>query len=716
MSSQPSFDVSAEFNRLSAAGPACVKATPTTVSSKDKYPDFPQELKYQRIWLVWKLEDRNGKLTKIPYDSKSGNSASSTDPTTWDSYEHAVSVAKDSFKKYDGIGCVIVPPYVGTDLDKCRDAKTGQAEPWALEAIKELNSYTELSPSDTGFHILTKGVLPAGGNRTGRVEMYAKGRYFTVSGKHVKGTPTTINERDLTEFHKKHVLKPLNSVGDKTKDTSLSAKEFGIVCGIWKRLGEQADENDVVLEFFTQAKTREKWEKNQSYVLRTIRKAKAKVYPQAEPLNNSAYSVPPAELPDEPEPEPVPHFHPKLSDDSLFGLAGDIVKKIMPQTESHPAGLLVQTLMYFGNIVGHTAYFQIESTRHYGNLFAIRVGVSSKARKGTGGDRINAVFEQVDPVWYSTRLRSGLSSSEGLIVAVGDQELDEDRNGHPVVINGEVRDKRLVSYEGEFSQLLVVMQRAGNTISTNIRNAWDGKPLRTLTIKPRLATNHTISIMGDITANEAKIKMTADDSANGFANRFLWVHVDRTKLLPLGGEEIDFGSSIDDLKKAIEFAQGQKRIFMDRNAREMWTRAYEHLSIAHDGLYGSVTSRSEAQVIRLALLYALLDCSDHIRSEHLHAALAFWQYCEDSARFIFDELTAEQQMMIEFLREHGSQTKTDLLKTLFQRHRPAAEIAADLAELVRRGIVSSCRNKKGVAVYFVQGRKDHVVLPEHGEA
>jgi hypothetical protein len=434
-------------------------------------------------------------------------------------------------------------------------------------------------------------------------------------------------------------------------------------------------------------------------------------------FKNSAYGVPPAKLPaaESNEPEPVVHFSPKLSDDALYGIAGDIVKKIMPQTESHPAGLLVQILMYFGNIIGHTAYFQIESTRHYGNLFAVRVGVSSKARKGTGGDRINAVFEPVDPVWYSTRLRSGLSSSEGLIVAVGDQELDEDRNGHPVVIHGEVRDKRLVSYEGEFSQLLVVMQRGGNTISTNIRNAWDGKPLRTLTIKPRLATNHTISILGDITANEAKTKMTADDSTNGFANRFLWVHVERTKLLPFGGEEIDFGSSIDDLKKAIEFAQSQKRIFMDENARKMWSRAYERLSVAHDGLFGSVTSRSEAHVLRLALLYALMDRSDHIRSEHLHAALAFWQYCEDSARFIFDELTVEQQMIIEFLREHGSQTKTDLLKILFNRNRAAAEIAADLELLVRRGSVSQCRNKKSVTVYFVQGRKEYPVLPENQE-
>jgi hypothetical protein len=408
-------------------------------------------------------------------------------------------------------------------------------------------------------------------------------------------------------------------------------------------------------------------------------------------------------------------LQPKLSDDALYGLAGNIVKLIMPQTESHPAGLLVQILMYYGNVIGHTAYYQVESTRHYGNLFAIRVGRSSKARKGTGGDRINILFELVDLAWYRTRLRSGLSSNEGLIVAIGDEELSEDRKGHPIVIHGE-RDKRLLTYEGEFSQVLVVMQRAGNTISTNIRNAWDGKPLRTMTIKPRCATNHTVSILGDITSGEVKAKMTGDDSTNGFANRFLWVFCDRTKKLPDGGGDIDFGSYIEDLKKAVEFAQSQKRIFMDRGAREIWHRAYDSLSESQDGLFGAVTSRGEAQVIRLALLYALLDCSVHIQSEHLRAALAFWQYCEDSARFIFDELTQEQQMVVEWLREHGSQTKTDLIHSLFKRNREAKEIAADLAALERRGMVSHCQNKKHVTVYFVQGRTEHVVLPENQEA
>ncbi len=83
----------------------------------------------------------------------------------------------------------------GVDLDGCLDPETGEIEPWAQEIIEELDSYTEVSPSGTGVHILVKGELPAGRNRKGRFEAYDRGRYFTVTGKHLSGTPRTIQSR-----------------------------------------------------------------------------------------------------------------------------------------------------------------------------------------------------------------------------------------------------------------------------------------------------------------------------------------------------------------------------------------------------------------------------------------------------------------------------------------------------------------------------------------
>src|SRR5829696_5480409 len=148
-----------------------------------------------RQWLCWRTEERDGKPTKVPYDPGTGEKAESTNPKTWASYEKAVRVCKDN--GYEGIGFVFTPDdsRCGLDLDKCLDPGTGEIEGWAQEVIEELDSYTEISPSGTGVHILVRGELRSGRNRKGRFEAYDRGRYFTVTGKHLAGTPQAIECR-----------------------------------------------------------------------------------------------------------------------------------------------------------------------------------------------------------------------------------------------------------------------------------------------------------------------------------------------------------------------------------------------------------------------------------------------------------------------------------------------------------------------------------------
>jgi primase-polymerase (primpol)-like protein len=148
-----------------------------------------------RQWLVWRLEERDGKPTKTPYCPLTGARASSTDPESWASYSEAVSTY--TVHGYDGIGFVFTPEddLCGVDLDGCLDPQTGQIECWAQEIIEELASYTEVSPSGTGVHILVRATLPEGRNRKGRFEAYDRGRYFTVTGKHLAGTPQAIENR-----------------------------------------------------------------------------------------------------------------------------------------------------------------------------------------------------------------------------------------------------------------------------------------------------------------------------------------------------------------------------------------------------------------------------------------------------------------------------------------------------------------------------------------
>jgi putative DNA primase/helicase len=148
-----------------------------------------------RQWLCWRTEEREGKLTKVPYSSLTGRMASSTNPETWANYEDAVRACKEH--GYDGIGFVFTPEddLCGVDLDGCLDPETGEIERWAQEIIEELDSFTEISPSGTGVHILVRAQLPEGRNRKGRFEAYDRGRYFTVTERYLEGTPRGIEGR-----------------------------------------------------------------------------------------------------------------------------------------------------------------------------------------------------------------------------------------------------------------------------------------------------------------------------------------------------------------------------------------------------------------------------------------------------------------------------------------------------------------------------------------
>lgn len=167
---------------------------------------LPDTLVEMSQWVCWREQDRDGDHTKVPIDPSTGRYASTTDPETWGSFEDAVAYAETGDAA--GIGFVFTDddPVVGVDLDDCRDPDSGEADPWAAEIIEQLDSYTEVSPSGTGFHVLVRGELPAGRNRHGDIECYDTARFFTVTGDRV-GLQQKIVERTdaLVTVHGEHV-------------------------------------------------------------------------------------------------------------------------------------------------------------------------------------------------------------------------------------------------------------------------------------------------------------------------------------------------------------------------------------------------------------------------------------------------------------------------------------------------------------------------------
>ena len=193
-----------------------------------QYKAIPEDLPLYPHWVVYKKvekekPDGTRHITKVPYAPNTSKLASTSDPTTWASFEKAVAALEKG--AYDGIGYVFSEedPYAGIDLDHC--IEDGEIAAWAKTIIKKFNSYSEKSPSGHGVHILVEGTVPDGGNKKGNIEMYSSGRYFTVTGNKLEDAPSEIKRKPKT-------LKALHaevfSASAVSTDISTASVETGI--------------------------------------------------------------------------------------------------------------------------------------------------------------------------------------------------------------------------------------------------------------------------------------------------------------------------------------------------------------------------------------------------------------------------------------------------------------------------------------------------------
>ena len=364
---------------------------------------------------------------------------------------------------------------------------------------------------------------------------------------------------------------------------------------------------------------------------------------------------------------------------AYHGLPGAIVAKIAPHTEADPVAILAQLMVACGALIGRGAHFRVEATLHHPNEFVVLVGNSAKARKGSSFDHVARLLSDVDP-GFPSRLTTGLSSGEGLIWAARDSHGQDP--GTP--------DKRLLVVEPEFASVLKSTGRELSTLSPTLRSAWDGRPLALLTrTAPARATSAHVSIIGHITQAELRRHATTVEIANGFLNRFLFVAVRRMRLLPEGGDPDPLkGSGLARyLTSVLEHAHTVGQITLDPDARELWRQLYPQLSQPGDGLAGSLTARAEAHTIRLALIYALLDGQSKIQPEHLHAALALWDYAARSAAWALGHATGDplaEHIHAALTRSADGLTRTQI-RDLCQRNLPAERVEQALATLAAAG-------------------------------
>jgi Protein of unknown function (DUF3987) len=400
---------------------------------------------------------------------------------------------------------------------------------------------------------------------------------------------------------------------------------------------------------------------------------------------------------------------PKLNGAAYHGLAGNIVHTILPHTEADPVALLANYLVYFGSALGRGPFCVLDGRKHYTNLFIALAGSTGEGRKGTSDARIRPLLKAADPDWAFNCITGGISSGEGILEAICDEQLGTNKKGEEVVTKAGVEDKRLMIVEPELGNVFEIMRREGNTASPVIRNLWDcPETARTMTKNNKTcATNPFVSILGHITPSELQDKLDRASAANGYANRFMFICVKRSKLLPHGGalapaEANRLGTMVHE---ALVRARTMGEVGLTAAAHEQWgtndgvTGVYHKLETRPDNLIGAITARAAPQVRRLAMLYALLDGRSEVDCVHLDAALALWAFAEASARRIFVGFSGDPvaDTIIRALlnvRPDGLRT-WDLTSAVFGRQMPSGQIHEALGRLLTAGKVRRDVKKTG---------------------
>lgn len=376
----------------------------------------------------------------------------------------------------------------------------------------------------------------------------------------------------------------------------------------------------------------------------------------------------------------------RLGDDAKIGLAGRVLREIDPHSEADEVAILINFLTYFSNNMGQNPFFMIQGDKVFAKLFSVVAGKSADGRKGSALGPINFLFRKINEEWIVNCKKTGLSSGEGLISELQSRKDKE--------------DNRLLLVEEEFASVLKVIERTGNTLSAQLRKAWDGQgELNTLTKQALHVPNSHVCILGQITVEELNLLYKAGDIYNGLFNRFIWLYVKRSKFLPEGGSlhKQNLTTLIAEISEALEFSKNVKEIKRDDEAKKYWECLYYDLGQRENSRFGAIQTRAENQVLRLSMIYALLDKSTRIKKKHILAAEALWEYSVQSLPHIFfssstNVSTKAKNKLIQKLHEKERLSRTEIVR-LYGGNKSQKEIDSILQQLSDENVISSHREK-----------------------
>ena len=404
-------------------------------------------------------------------------------------------------------------------------------------------------------------------------------------------------------------------------------------------------------------------------------------------------------------PLPLPPVLPPRPELALtHGVIGEFMRRVEYETEAHPVALAGTLLAAIGNCIGRSPHAIVGRTAHYANLFVGIVGNTGAGRKGTGGDIVAACMRFADETWATWSQSPNLVSGEGVIDALRDPvvKMVARKGGgpddfEPTTVDPGVPDKRLLITCPELASALKAGNRENSILSQTLREAWDGKTLRTMAKNcARTATDPHLSIVGHVTRQELVKVARESDIYGGTYNRFVFLLSDRARLLPHGGDLDDLGMVPARIGDVIEFARGVGRMRRSSQADRLWEQVYHELTTpVGSDLLAAVLSRGEAQTLRLSLLMALAAKRATIEVDDLAAALDLWRYSVASARVVFGQVHDPLfEKIVSAVQTSPGITRTGLHKRLGWKL-GSAELVSALARVKAAGAIHDERLDTG---------------------
>ncbi len=397
-----------------------------------------------------------------------------------------------------------------------------------------------------------------------------------------------------------------------------------------------------------------------------------------------------------------------IHEDFFHGPVGNLCRAIQASSDVDPIAVGAQCLTILGSIYGRNPRIYSGGKFQRPNLMLGIIGPTTLGRKGSGlGVLLDSIFQRLDNEWLENCVERGLTTGEGMIGRIRDPRTVDEDDGEDGLEKGDkdpgVEDKRVLFLAEELPSILhKAKKRNDGSLFGTVCEGFDSPNFMSVTTKKGAlrATGPHISIIGHGTVNYLNKAFDITDIAGGFCNRFLWIWSTMTQaLLDAKVPEMLLIPFFRDASDAIKFAEGvQEMTRTDEAQRLMEVEYYKSIATAPTGLLGDLLAREVAIVNRLSIIFALTDCSDIIKVEHIKVALALWNYSANCAALIFSgKLDGLEDKILRILRQKPTGlTRTQIWKDLAVAHtKSTTEVLKALEVLEKASLAKREGSGKG---------------------